>query len=225
MRFRPFAAAALALALSALSACGQQSSEGGQQMSYKDMKSMVVDILGSEEAIQAIEKAQASRGTGLKALSLMDQEQLRVTVKNVLTSPEYSKELERIMTDPKFAGEFAKAVNEQNKEIHKELIKDPSYRKELISVLKEPEMQAMFLEATKTNEYRTQMMNAVQEAIQSPLFKLEIMKMLQSVVREEMDPKRKRGKEQQNGQRGQNEQEGESQEGQQEQGGEGENQS
>ena len=219
MRFRPFAAALLTLALSALSACGQQSSDGGQQMSYKDMKSMVVDILGSEEAIQAIEKAQASRGTGLRALSLMDQEQLRVTVKNVLTSPEYSKELERIMTDPKFAGEFAKAVNEQNKEIHKELIKDPSYRKELISVLKEPEMQAMFLEATKTSEYRTQMMNAVQEAIQSPLFKLEIMKMLQSVVKEEMDPKRKQDKEGQKGQQGQEDQEGENRE-EEQQGGE-----
>ncbi|HEY8529650.1 MAG TPA: spore germination lipoprotein GerD [Paenibacillaceae bacterium] len=217
MRFRPFAAAMLALVLSVLSACGQQPSDSGGQMSYKDMKSMVVDILGSEEAIQAIEKAQASRGTGLKALSLMDQEQLRVTVKNVLTSPEYSKELERIMTDPKFAGEFAKAVNKQNKEIHKELIKDPSYRKELISVLKEPEMQAMFLEATKTSEYRAQMMNAVQEAIQNPLFKLEIMKMLQSVVKEEMDPKRKQDQKQQQGQQGQ---EGGDQEGQEQQGGE-----
>jgi len=203
MRFRPSAAAALALALTLLSACGQQSSDGGNQMSYKEIKSMVVDILASEEAIQAIEKAQTSRGTGLKALSLQDQEQLRVTVKNVLTSPEYAKELERIMTDPKFAGEFAKAINETNKEIHKELMKDPSYRKDLISVLKEPEMQTMFLEATKTNEYRTQMMNAVQEAIQSPLFKLEIMKMLQSVVKEELDPLRKKGREQKEDQEGQ----------------------
>ena len=198
MRYRFPAVVVLAMALALLASCGQQT-DNSNQMSYKDMKSMVIDILSSEEAMQAIEKASASRGTGMQALSLQDQELLRVTVKNVLTSPEYGKELEKIMTDPKFAGEFAKAVNKENKEIHKALMKDPAYRQDLISVMKEPEMQKVLIEATKTNEYRTQMMNAVKEAIQSPLFKLEIIKMLQSVVKEELNPEKKQDGKQQEG--------------------------
>lgn len=198
-RYRLPACAVLALTLSLLAACGQQQTDGNQ-MSYKEMKSMVIDILGSEEGKQAIEKASAGKGTGLQALGLQDRELLRVTVKNVLTSPEYSKELEKIMTDPQFAGEFAKAVNKENKEIHKALMKDPTYRKDLVSVMKEPDMQSVLVEATKTSEYRSQMMNAVQEAIQSPLFKLEIIKMLQSVVKQELNPEQKKdGQQQQQG--------------------------
>lgn len=193
MRYRwPWLGAMLGLAVTLTSCGAETSSGGGQQMSYKDVKSMVIDILGSSEAQEALDKASTAKygvsSLHMQALTPADQEQVRTAVKDVLTSPEYDKILRGIMTDPKFAGEFAKAVSKDNKQLQKDLMKDPSYQKEMINVLKSKDMQTVMFEAMKTTEYRTQMMSAVQEAVQNPVFKLEIMKMLQSVVKDQLNP-------------------------------------
>ena len=74
---------------------------------------------------------------------------MRIAVKETLVSPEYNKVIEKLMTDPRFAGEFAKSVNKQNKQIHKDLLKDPTYQKDLIQVMKNPEMDKMILMCCK----------------------------------------------------------------------------
>jgi spore germination protein D len=189
----PFAGVAAALML-VLVSCGQESSgSSGNQMSYKEVKSMVVDILGSDEAQKAIVKASSTTtegGTTLlaKSMTAQDHQQVKLAVKDVLTSPDYSRVLETIMKDPKFAGEFAKAVSKDNKQIHKDLMKDPGYQKDLVDMLKNPEAQRILTDSMKTPEIRQQMMSGVTEAIQNPLFKLEIMKMLQTAVKEELTP-------------------------------------
>ncbi|THF79178.1 spore germination lipoprotein GerD [Cohnella fermenti] len=176
----------------ALSGCGPESSSSNEQMSYKDVKSMVIDILGSTEAQEALEKASTAKygasGLHMQSLTPQDQEEVRTAVKDILTSPEYDKILQGIMTDTKFAGEFAKAVSKDNKTLQKELLKDPSYQKELVNILKSQDMQTVMFQAMKTTEYRTQMMSAVQEAVQNPIFKLELMKILQDVVKEQLNP-------------------------------------
>lgn len=192
-RLAPIGAVALLAAV--LVSCGQDSGGGGNQMSYKDVKSMVIDILGSDEGKQIIQKAATANsmsGEGsllMKSMTAQDHEQIKLVVKDVLTSPDYSRVLETIMKDPKFAGEFAKAVSKDNKQIHKDLMKDPEYQKDLIDMLKNPEAQRILSDSMKTTEFRKQMQASVSEAIQSPLFKLEIMKMLQTVVKEELTPK------------------------------------
>jgi len=191
MRSRLFCTIALTVMAFGLVSCGPESgSSSGSQMSYKDVKSMVIDILGSEEAQQALEKASTAQygesTLQMKSMTPQDQEQVRITVKDVLTSPEYSTVLQRIMKDPKFAGEFAKAVSKDNKQIHKDLMKDPTYQKELVDMFKTPEMLKVLSDSMKTSDVRKLIMSSVTESMQNPLFKLEIMKLLQSVVKEEL---------------------------------------
>ncbi|BBI35996.1 spore germination lipoprotein GerD [Cohnella abietis] len=176
-----------------LTSCGQESSgSSGGQMSYKEVKSMVIDILGSEEAQKAMEKASTAQygesTLQMKSLTPSDQAQVRLVVKDVLTSPGYSQVLEKIMKDPKFAGEFAKAVSKDNKQIHKDLMKDPAYQKELVDMFKTPEMLKILSDSMKTADVRKLIMSSVSESMENPLFKLEIMKLLQSVVKEELTP-------------------------------------
>jgi spore germination protein D len=172
-----------------LVSCGPETSSSNQ-MSYKEVKSMVIDILGSEEAQKALEKASTAQygdsTLNMKSMSVQDQAHLRTTVKDVLTSPDYSTVLEKIMKDPKFAGEFAKAVSKDNKQIHKDLMKDPSYQKDLQDMFKSPEMQKILTDSMKTADVRKVIMGSVKDSIDNPIFKLEIMKLLQSVVKEEL---------------------------------------
>ena len=173
-------------------------------MSYKEVKSMVIDILGSEEAQKAMEKASTAQygesTLQMKSMTPSDQAQVRIAVKDVLTAPEYTTVLESIMKDAKFAGEFAKAVSKDNKQIHKDLMKDPSYQKELVDMFKTPEMVRILSDSMKTADVRKVIMSSVTESMENPLFKLEIMKLLQTVVKDELTPKTEKKEEKKDGQ-------------------------
>ncbi|GLX71127.1 germination protein [Paenibacillus glycanilyticus] len=162
-------------------------------MSYKDMKSMVIDILKTEDAQKALQESAQQlsgyNGSGTKLLSVQDQEQVRLAVKDVMVSPEYDKVIKTLMTDTRFAGEFAKAVNKQNKDIHKELMKDPSYQEEMVKALKTPEMDKLILEVLQSTQYKKQVMSLMQESMQNPLFRLEVLDLMKKAVQEELKPK------------------------------------
>ncbi|WP_314590952.1 spore germination lipoprotein GerD [Paenibacillus terrigena] len=174
-----------------LTACMSEQQTSSAQPDYKEMKAMVVDILKTEEAQKAIQQSSGSSGsTQMQMLSSpVGKEQIRTAVKDTLTSPEYNKELEKIMKDPKFAGEFASAINKDNKKIHKELIKDPVYQQSVADILKSPDLSKMYLDLTKTPEFRKQVMTIVKDSMSSPLFKMQIMELLTKVVQEELQPK------------------------------------
>ncbi|MGO4532764.1 spore germination lipoprotein GerD [Paenibacillus sp. 2TAF8] len=206
-----------------LAGCGSDQSSSPPQGSYKEMKTMVVDILKSDEGKKAVEEAltgQSSSGgsgggggsedggasgggsgtVGMKMLMPMQSsEQIRIAVKDTITAPEYQKEFEKIMTDPQFAGEFAKAINGQSKQLHMQLIKDPTYQKSIGDIMKSPEVSKMFMDMTKTPEYRKQTMTVMQEVMQNPLFRMEVLTLLKKVVQEELQPKTESG----GGQKGQ----------------------
>lgn len=212
-----------------LSACGsdQSASSGQQGGGYKETKSMIIDILKTDEGKQAIYEALSSppsgsgqggsssggsggsesggsegessgssgggSGGGTIGIKMLlpnqTSEEVRMAVKDTITSPEYKKEFEKIMTDPQFAADFAKAISAQNKQLHMQLIKDPTYQKSISDIMKSPEVMKSFLELTNTPDYRKQSMTVMQEAMQSPLFKIEVMNLLKKVVEEQLQPK------------------------------------
>lgn len=236
MRRKAIGSCGLALGLALiLSSCGGEQSSSSSQTSYKEMKTMVVDILKSEEGKKAVEEALSSPSSGseeggggsgvlsMRMMPLQTTEDIRTAVKDTLIAPEYQKEIEKIMTDPKFAGDFAKAINSQSKDLHLQLIKDPEYQKAVAGIMKSPETMKMFLDLTQTADYRKQTMSVMQETMQNPLFRMEVLELLKSVVQEELRPKVEKkeggGGEQGNGGEGE-QQDGGGQEGEESGGGE-----
>ncbi|MCQ6563684.1 spore germination lipoprotein GerD [Paenibacillus mendelii] len=189
---RSLLVAASAMLAVVLTGCGSEPSSGqSEAISYKDIKTMVIDILKTEDAQKALQESSMSGSSGLgsKIMSVQDQEQVRLAVKDTLVSPDYHKVIEKLMTDPKFAGEFAKSVSKENKQLHKDLIKDPTYQSDLIKVLKNPEMEKIILEVLDSTQYRKQISTIMQESMQSPLYRLEILELLKKAVQEELKPK------------------------------------
>lgn len=184
------------IVIALLTSCGMEQPIQSSNLDYKEVKTMVVDILKTEEAQKAIQSGPSGGGGGMQAqsLNMQQQEQIRTAVKDTLVSPEYEKVLDKVMKDPKFAGEFAKAVSKENKQILKALMKDPEYQKDFGDIVKSPDMMKSYLDMVKTPEYRKQLQTVMKDAMNSPLFKLEIMDLLGKVVKEELQPKEK-GKE------------------------------
>ncbi|WP_181592958.1 spore germination lipoprotein GerD [Paenibacillus sp. YN15] len=173
-----------------LISCGSEQ-QSSQPQSYKDMKAMVLDVLKTEDAQKAIMSTAAkNQDKTIQLLSTGEGQQIQLAVKELLTTENHGlKMLEATMTDPKFAGEFAKAAQKNIKQIEKDLLKDPEYQKNLFEALNNPDYQKIILETMKSQKYRQQMQEVVRESLQSPLFKAELIAMFQKAVAEEMKPK------------------------------------
>ena len=126
----------------------------------------------------------------IKLLSTNESLQLQMAVKDVLTAEENNKFLQDMMKDPKFAGDFAKAIQKDTKQMFKELLKDPEYQKSLVDVMKNPDYEKMILDVMKTAAYRQQMMTVMQEALQSPLFKSQMVDLLKSAIEQQSKPEK-----------------------------------
>lgn len=167
-------------------------------MDYSAVKSMVLDILKTEDAQKAISdatmKAAGTESSQLRILQTGEGKKLQMAVKEVLSDPAYALPLKELMVDPKFAGDFAKALNTEMKDIHKALIKDPEYQQALIDVMKDPQIEKMILETMKGSEYRKQMMTVMKESLENPLFKADILKLMEKALEEQSKPKKDKEK-------------------------------
>jgi spore germination protein D len=188
-----------------ISSCGSKSSSSPPSAgaSYNDTKTMVMDILKSDDgkkAVQAASQGGSGGGQGaggiqaqgnqsqIKLLSAGDSAQLQSAVKDVLTADPNNKFLQEMMKDPKFAGEFAKAIQKDTKQMHKDLLKDPEYQNLMISTMKNPEYEKIIMDTMKQSQYRQQMMTVIQESIQSPLFRTELLDLLKAAMKEQSQP-------------------------------------
>ncbi|MDB5053093.1 MAG: spore gernimation protein [Bacilli bacterium] len=180
------------LLFSLLISCGsdKQPSSQGQGQGYKDTKTMVLDVLKSSEGQSALQEAtKNSQDQTTKLLSTGEGQQIQIAVKDILTNTTGIKMLEKTMTDPKFAGQFAKAIQKNNQQIHKDLMKDPDYQKSMLEVMNNPEFEKLLTTTMKNTVYRQQMMSVIQESMKSPIFKMQLMELLKKVVEEGTTPK------------------------------------
>jgi spore germination protein D len=180
------------LVLILMTSCGSgnSSSQGQQGQGYKDTKTMVLDVLKTTEGQKAIQEAgHAQQDKSITLLSTGQGQQIQLAVKDILTQDTGSKMLEKTMTDPKFAGQFAKAIESNTKQLHKDLMKDPEYQKSMLEVMNNPEFQKILTTTMKSTVYRQQTMNVIQESMKSPLFKMQLMELLKKVVEEGVTPK------------------------------------
>jgi spore germination protein D len=190
-----------------LSSCGTGSPPASQSAGpgYKDTKTMVMDILKSADGQKTIKEAsQGGGGQGGKSggkaqgnqseiqlLSTGDSQQLQTAVKDVITAPENAAFLTDMMKDPKFAGEFAKAIQKHTKQMQKDLLKDPEYQTLMVNTMKNPEYEKILLDTMKQSQYRQQMMTVIQESMQSPLFRAQLVDLLKTAMSEQSQPKMK----------------------------------
>jgi spore germination protein D len=176
-----------------LTSCGSDN-QPLQGQGYKDTKTMVIDVLKTTEGQQAIKDAgKAQQDKSMTLLSSGQGQQIQMAVTDILTNKTGSKLLETTMTDPKFAGQFAKAIESNNKQIHKDLMKDPEYQKSMLEMMNNPEFEKTLTKTMKNTVYRQHMMNVIQESMQSPLFQMQLMTLLKKVVEEGATPKAKSG--------------------------------
>ncbi|OZM55951.1 spore gernimation protein GerD [Lottiidibacillus patelloidae] len=156
----------------------KEESEGN----YEKTKNMVVDILKTDEGKKALQEMLADEKT--KELLIMNDDVVKATIKQTLLSEDGLKFWNEQFKDPKFVETFAKSIQEQNKQLQKDLMKDPDYQEAMIEILQDPEMEKQLTKLLKSKEYRKHLQTVIIETLESPLYKTQLMEILTKVVEE-----------------------------------------
>jgi spore germination protein D len=170
-----------------LASCGGGGSQGSSQPDYKSIKTMVLDIMQSEDGKKTI--ANTLKDKKVKEELLLDTSTIQSSLIQSFAKPDNPK-IKEAFQDPKFTTTLAKAMKNEQKNLMKDLMKDPEYQKLLISTLQDPEYERAMLQLMKSSAYRKQTMQIMMEALQSPLFQAKLLKLMEKAAEEAMKPKK-----------------------------------
>ncbi|MFO7264223.1 MAG: hypothetical protein A6D91_08050 [Bacillaceae bacterium G1] len=170
---------------------------------YESTKEMVVDILKTDDGKKAIQEMFQDRE--FQKQVVLSGEDFKTMIQETITAEENREKLNEIIREPKFAAELAKALQEQTKQLLKDLMKDPEYRSMLHEVFQDPEFQQEQLELLKSNAFRQQIITVMKESLDSPMFQEELVQLMMKAQEEATKPKEKSGEKGQGSDGGQGE--------------------
>ncbi|WP_139492757.1 spore germination lipoprotein GerD [Brevibacillus dissolubilis] len=169
-----------------LASCGGGQQQGVAQPDYKTTKAMVLDIIQTDEAKKAV--VDIMKDEKVQQEVVMNPETMRTTLIQSFAKPD-NPQIKEAFQDPKFTGTLAKAMKDEQKKLMKDLMKDPEYQKMLIQTMKDPEFEKNMMDLMKSSAYRKQTMAVMKEALDSPLFEAEMVKLMVKAQEEAMKPK------------------------------------
>ncbi|HET7657648.1 MAG TPA: spore germination lipoprotein GerD [Bacillales bacterium] len=172
--------------------------------SYQETKRMLIDLLKTDEGKKAIEDIMSSPDMQQKLL--MDQDFVKKTIQDTLTSKQGVQFWQQMLKNPKFAKTVAEAMTAQNQKLLMALMNDPKYQEMMMNILQDPEMQKQYLQLMNSKAYREQMQKVIVQTFQSPMFQEKIADLLRQVVDQELNKGNTGG--QQSKQQGQPQQQG-----------------
>ncbi|WPS88066.1 spore germination lipoprotein GerD [Brevibacillus halotolerans] len=167
-----------------LSSCGT-TSQSHPQPDYKSTKTMVLDILQTDEAKKTMESMM--KDESFQKNLIMNPETVRTTLIQSIAKPD-NPHIKQAFKDPKFTSTLAKSMKDENKKLLKELMKDPEYQQMMLSILKDPDYEKSLLDLMKTSAYRKQTMQIMKDSLESPMFQAEMLKIMTKAQEDMMNP-------------------------------------
>ncbi|MBB5356456.1 spore germination protein D [Anoxybacillus mongoliensis] len=171
-----------------LTGCAQQEKTPAQP-DYDQTKKMVVDILKTDEGKKAIQEVMGDEK--VKQQLVMDQQIVKKTIEETLTSDKGKAFWKKAFEDAKFAQSFAKSMKEEHEKLLKTLMKDPEYQAMIVDIMQNPEMKKLIQTEMKNKDFRAHLQKVIIETFSSPLFKAKIEDILIKAAEEMQGGKKK----------------------------------
>ncbi|GAC91800.1 MULTISPECIES: spore germination lipoprotein GerD [Anoxybacillus] len=171
-----------------MTGCAQQEKTPAQP-DYDQTKKMVVDILKTDEGKKAIQEVMSDEK--VKQQLVMDQQIVKKTIEETLTSEKGKGFWKKAFEDPKFAQSFAKSMQEEHEKLLKALMKDPEYQAMIVDIMQNPEMKKLIQTEMKNKDFRAHLQKVITETFNSPLFKAKIEDILIKAAEEMQGDKKK----------------------------------
>lgn len=164
-----------------LSSCSAKD-VGEGKLDYDQTKKMIVDILKTDDGKKAIQEIMADEE--IKQELVMNQEVVKNTIEQTLTSEKGQEFWKKAFEDPKFAESVAKSMKKEHENLIKDLMKDPEYQGLMIDLFNDPALKEDFANALKSKDFREHLQEVVKETLDSPLYKAKIQDLLLKAAEE-----------------------------------------
>lgn len=153
---------------------------------YESTKKMVADILKTDEGKKAI--TEVLTGDDMQQTYVIESPAMKEAVTEALSSDKGKEFWEKMFKDPKFVESFATALQDQQKDILKNLMSDSDYQKKLIEILSNPDMEKQFLTVVKGQDFRSHLEKVMEEAFSSPMFQAKLADLILQAAQEMKPP-------------------------------------
>ncbi|MDQ0353018.1 spore germination protein D [Alkalibacillus filiformis] len=149
---------------------------------YEATKRMVVDILKTDDGKEALKEALSDEE--LEQKLVLQSDTVNQAIEQTISSDEGKEFWISLFDDPSFVQAYIQATREHDKEIIKGLMSDSNYQDQMISLFHEDEVRELIMQILKSQEYKEHLEESIQETLQSPLFKAQIVEALLKAAQE-----------------------------------------
>ncbi|MFT8872690.1 MAG: spore germination lipoprotein GerD [Sporolactobacillus sp.] len=140
--------------------------------SYGESKKMVIDVLKTDDGKKALQSILTEKE--FRSQMLISDEIVKNAVLETLASEAGRQSWEKLMDKPDFMTKLAQLAESKNRALLKQLMSDPDYQKMLMDVLSAPKLQEQYLTLLRTENFRKQIQNDLQDAIAAPDFRKKL---------------------------------------------------
>lgn len=164
----------LGLVLFISSSCNNQQAD--QESNYEQTKSMVIDILQTDEGKNVISDLIVSNE--MKEHLVIASDVVKEAINRALLSDRGEQMWKRLFKDPSFLAGYAESISDSQKLLFKQLMMDPEYQEQMIDLLQNPELINQNLQLLKSQQFRSHLQSIISETLTSPLFQSEMAEIL-----------------------------------------------
>jgi|SRR5690625_3972970 len=147
-----------------------------QEMDYEKTKSMVVDILQTDEGKKALQDIIAD--DEMKQHLIMESDTVKDAITKALVSEKGAEMWKKLFEDPSFVESFNKSIAEEQKKLLKSLMNDAEFQKQMLELLQNPEISKQTLTLLKSQQFREHLEETIQQTIETPTFQSKIQDLL-----------------------------------------------
>ena len=159
-----------------LTACSNGNPSGTQDSQYEVTKQLVIDLLKTDEGKATLAELLADKE--LKEQLVIEQDIIKTSIEENLTSEQAMSFWKEAFKDPTFAAAYAKSLEAAHKQLLIDLMEDAHYRKLLLEVMQDPKMEKEITKVIQSSDIREEIKNAIIETFSSPLVQAK----LQSII-------------------------------------------
>lgn len=174
-----------------LTGCNAGSGENKETGDYESTKKMVADILKTDEGKKAITEVLSS--DDMQQTYVVESPAMKEAVTEALSSDKGKEFWEKMFKDPKFVEAYALAMQEQQKDVLKNLMSDSEYQKKLIEILSNPDMEKQLLTVVTGQEFRSHLEKVMEETFSSPIFQAKLADLILQAAQEMKPPQESGG--------------------------------
>jgi len=181
--YRYNALAIIGFCLFVLSSCGGGTNSSGNDADYEKTKSMVVDILQTEDGKKALTEILSDEK--LKQELVINSDVVQQSINETLVSDKGKEMWKKLFEDPKFAEGFAKSMEESQMDLQKKLMNDSEYQKKMLELMQNPEVTDQILSVLKGQQFRAHLEETIQQTLETPTFQAKMQDILLKAAEEQ----------------------------------------